>query len=369
MQQPKTGNIGIIPLFSIIVLAIGLMNHVIVLPPLLQAARRDAWISVLAMILPYAVWVAALYFIIRKTGRQPILPWLQQRFGTAVSFVFRSFFVVYLFFVILLTLKDTTMWTHGSYLPRTPLLALSISLVAVCCLAVYCGIRAIAFTAGLLLPFVIIFGDFVMTANLPAKNYSLLKPILENGVAPIAYGMIHIGGGLAELVIFLLFQHQMKTKIRFVPFQLLGLFLVLLCLGPVMGAIAEFGPYEAASLRYPAYEEWRLVRIGRYIRHMDFLSIYQWLSGATIRISISLLLLVELLSGKLQNNRVRLMWSLGLGAIAVVLVELPVSDMQYLYFLTNFYLPGSLIAASVVLLILFLLAWISSRTKEKPNGA
>ncbi|MDV2887964.1 spore gernimation protein, partial [Alkalihalophilus pseudofirmus] len=86
------------------------------------------------------------------------------------------------------------------------------------------------------------------------------------------------------------------------------------------------------NLRYPAYEEWRLVQVGKYIRHVDFLSIYQWLSGAFVRVSISLLLLIDLLPAS-HNKKFRHVWLTILGIFIVVLVELPISDMQYVSFL------------------------------------
>ncbi|MFR9721672.1 hypothetical protein ACL00X_20305, partial [Aeromonas diversa] len=66
----------------------------------------------------------------------------------------------------------------------------------------------------------------------------------------------------------------------------IGLSFLILTLGPTIGAIAEFGPFVAAKQRYPAFEEWRLVSIGRYIEHLDFLSVYQWFVGAFIRLSL-----------------------------------------------------------------------------------
>ncbi len=103
----KLGAIGIIPSFCIIILAVGLMNHVMVIPPLLQAAKRDAWISVLASSAPFLIWTAILYYIMKKTNQQSLLPWLQQHYGRFVCVAFRLFFIVYLFFIIVLTLKDT----------------------------------------------------------------------------------------------------------------------------------------------------------------------------------------------------------------------------------------------------------------------
>jgi spore germination protein KB len=367
-MQNKSGSelIGISSAFSIVILAVGLMNHVMVIPPLLQEAKRDAWISVLASILPFLGWTTLLYWIMRKTRQQAIFLWLTQHYGTAVCTAYRMFFAIYLFLIVVMTLKETTMWTHSSYLPKTPEWALSITLVMLCCFAAQFGIQAIAIASGILLPFVIIFGDFVMSANLPQKNYLLLTPVFENGFGPVIHGSLYIGGGLVELMIILLFQHQLKTNVRLWSFYLLACFLVVLILGPVIGAITEFGPVEAAELRYPAYEEWRLVTIGKYIRHLDFLSIYQWLSGAFARISASMYLLIDLLTVS-KKNKQSAAWLWIFGIVVVILVQLPISDMQYLAFLKDYYLPGSLWATTSVLVILMLLVLFSSNRKVRIN--
>ncbi|MCD1257422.1 endospore germination permease [Paenibacillus athensensis] len=354
--------IGTIPAFSIIILATGLMNHVMVIPPLLQAAHRDAWLSVLAIIPLYLVWTGILFIIMRRTNQQAFFPWLQTHCGKWISGAVRACFIVYLFLICTLTMKDTAMWTHTSYLPRTPQWILSVTLLMLCCYAAHAGLRSIAICAGILLPFVIVFGDFVLSANLPVKNYHLLFPVMEQGVQPLLQGTVYVGGGLVEIIILLLFQHQLKKKIPLWSLLLLAVFLVMLVFGPLTGAIAEFGPVEAAKLRYPAYEEWRLVSVGQYIRHLDFLSIYQWLSGAFVRISTALLLLVDLLSG--GGSKRRMVWFCGLGLTLIALVELPISDMQYLQFMQSVYLPAALTVMTALLLLLFVLALIRGHKGE-----
>ncbi|MCS7460682.1 endospore germination permease [Paenibacillus doosanensis] len=359
----KFRKIGIFPFFSVIILAVGLMNHVMVMPPLLQDAKRDAWISVLVTIVPYLLWAAMLYYIIRKTNQQPLLPWLQLHCGKLVSGLLRLIFVVYFFLISLLTMKETVMWTHSSYLTRTPIFALSIVLVLLCALAVHLGIKAIAIASGILLPFVVIFGDFVMSTNLPAKNYSLLTPIMEYGPQPALKGAIYVGGGLVELIMILFVQQEMKTKLKLWHLWSLALFLVLLVMGPVTGAIAEFGPHEAALLRFPSFEEWRIVQIGKYIRHVDFLSIYQWISGAFARISFSLYLQVELLSMD-SGKRIRYMWLLIISLMTVAIMEVPISDMQYLSFLKDIYLPFALWTMTGLLTVIFLIVLFVNLRKE-----
>jgi spore germination protein (amino acid permease) len=357
-NPPDNAAIGIFPLYSIVLLAVGLMNHVMVIPPLLQEAKRDAWLSALIVIVPCIVWVTALYYIMRRTERQPILLWLKRHGGRAVYWAARLFFIVYLCGIIGMTLRETSMWTHSSYLPKTPTIAVAASLMLLCCLAALAGLRAIAICAGVLLPFVIVFGEFVMSANLPEKKYSLLLPMLENGFAPVLKGSIFVGGGIAELVVLLLLHHHVRGKLRLRSLYVLTILLTVLVLGPVTGAIAEFGPLEAAVQRYPSFEEWRLVTIGRYIRHLDFFSIYQWLSGAFVRISAALYVLLHLLVPSPTRRGKLVMLSL-LFAGFVVLAELPYSDMQYVAFLKSYYLPYSLWGVAGLTAVLFTVALVS----------
>jgi len=367
----KTTEIRLIPMFCIILLAVGLMDHVIVLPPLITSAKRDAWISVLAAVIPYLIWIAILYYVMKWTNQKAILPWLKKRYGAVTSWCLRLFFICYLFLIGLVTVKETVNWTHGSYLPRTPDLILAITLVLLCGFAAWGGLRAIAIVSGMLLPFVLLFGDFVMSANLPRKNYVLLTPILEHGLRPVLEGCIYVGGGLTELFILILLQDRLKTKVKYWSLSLLGIFLVILILGPVTGALAEFGPFEASELRYPAFEEWRLVKLGRYIQNVDFLSIYQWLSGAFARISIALLLMMELITGNTKDKPSKhgVIWLMVFGVALIAIVALPISDAQFLAFLKNMYLPFSLYASTGVLLLLFTMVGIHTmRTRRRTNG-
>lgn len=60
-----------------------------------------------------------------------------------------------------------------------------------------------------------------------------------------------------------------------------GIVLVGLTLGPLMGAIAIFGPFEAARMRFPAYEEWRLVTFGHFLEHIDF---FPYINGLSVHL-------------------------------------------------------------------------------------
>lgn len=363
-MNQSSATIGTFSAFSAIILAVGLMNHVLVIPPLLEVTQRDAWLTTVLAALPFLLWTCLIYYIMNRTGQQPLLSWLHRHYGAAAAWIVRIYYIVYLFMIAAITLKDTTTWTKVSYLSRTPIFVLALSLLIVCCFSARWGLKTIMIASGILLPFVIVLGDFVMSANLPKKNYSLLLPILENGWEPIGKGGIYIGGGLAELSILLIFQHSLKSRLKLWWLWVLALFLIILIWGPITGAIAEFGPFEAMDLRYPAYEEWRLVSIGKYIQHVDFLSIYQWLSGAVIRIAVAICLIVDLLPQKSQKIRARQLHLVC--ALLLLTAILPISDMMYLDFMKRIYFPWSLFSALALTLILAVLIRLK---KDQPSTA
>jgi spore germination protein KB len=63
--------------------------------------------------------------------------------------------------------------------------------------------------------FVIIFGILVAIATAPHKDYSLLKPIMENGITPVLKGMIYAGAGYVEIFMILFMQHHLQARFSF----------------------------------------------------------------------------------------------------------------------------------------------------------
>lgn len=111
-----------------------------------------------------------------------------------------------------------------------------------------------------------------MISNTTHKDYSLLRPMLEHGMQPVWNGTVYVGAGFVEVIMLFFMQHHIKSRLSYLSFMIMILLILGLTMGPIIGAIVEFGPDEADKLRFPAYEEWRLLTIGRYIEHLDFLA-------------------------------------------------------------------------------------------------
>ncbi|SIR59332.1 spore germination protein (amino acid permease) [Paenibacillus macquariensis] len=341
----------------IIMLSTGLLNHVILIPIMLDAAKRDAWISVLLAGACALVWIFILHIGITRINKQHLFEWLEKAYHPIVGRMLAAFAGIYLFVLCAVTTRDTVYWVHLTFSSETPILVLTFILLLICALNAYMGIHSLAYTAGILLPFVILLGFFVMLSNTPHKDYSLLSPILEHGMQPVWGGVVYAGAGFVEVIMLFFLQHHIRSRLSYRSFMIMILLILGLTMGPIIGAIVEFGPDEADKLRFPAYEEWRLLTIGSYIEHLDFFSIYQWFSGAFLRISLTMFLILDIF--QIQSRKVK---ALVLGCICsaiAVFTAIPISDQLFLRMMSSYVLPFSLwgvLVFSVIIVVLISLA-------------
>jgi len=325
-----------ISLFFIILLSLGMMNHVMVIPMLLGASERDAWIVPILFFPILAIWLALVYFILKRISPLSLNVWLDRSVGRPLSWTIRILLSIVTLFMGITTLFDTVNWTNTTYLQATPMIVIAAMCLLVSGAVSVLGIGTLAITSGVLLPMVSLLGYFVSFSNQKYKEYTYLFPILEYGISPVWHGMLHVAGGLLELWIILVIHHRVKGQIRYWQLLLLGFLLTGLIIGPTIGAITEFGPIEAALQRDPAYEQWRLLKVGRFIEHVDFLSIFQWLSGAYVRIALSIYLCLELWN--LQMLKPRLIATLLIGTFLLIItafgatraaIEIMVQQLQF----------------------------------------
>ncbi|WNC14130.1 endospore germination permease [Brevibacillus brevis] len=353
------GKIGISQAIMTIMLTVGITNHVTVIPLLLSSAKRDAWLSVLLASIPFIGWVCLLAFINTRLHRQPLNRWILRTSGKFGGYLILTPLLVSLYGMALVHLIDTQTWTTVNYLPRTPEWVTALVLVLLCAIAAYGGIGPLGMTAGVLLPLVALLGFYVAFGNMPKKDYSFLLPVYQFGPMPILHGMIYAGGGFAELVLLLLLQHHVRQPLRLIHFLIMFVIIIILTLSPLTGAIAEFGPIESSRQRFPAFEQWRLLTIGKDIENMEFFAIFQWLSGSFTRITLCLMLMTEILN--VHTVKARTLVLLVLGGSMIAVTGLRFSDMTFVRFLSDLYYPIYLV---MTILLTLMVAGLALR---KPN--
>ncbi|KYG34810.1 endospore germination permease [Alkalihalobacillus trypoxylicola] len=353
--------ISISQTFLILLLSIGLVNHVTIIPLLLQFSNKDSWIAVL-LALPFCIlWAWLLALLMKKTNSLHFLSWLEQRTGKYVSYPLAIIFITIFFVNGFTTLKEVIEWTKLTYLVNTPKIVTTLTLIIIIFYLLNKGIRTIAIVSGILLPFVILFGFFVTMANLQFKDYGLLQPFFTTSYSDISKTLLYILSTTFETFSILLIQHRLTKRMKTQHFSLLNFFLIGLTLGPLMASIALFG-LHSIDMRYPAYEQWLLVRIGDYISNVDFLSIYQWLSGAFIRTTFSVYLIIELTQYLFQTKKKlvilkgTVLISFLLMIVTPVLSFINIIDFYKVYFKVLFY-----IYVAVMIISFFIILTVSKK--------
>jgi spore germination protein (amino acid permease) len=306
--------------------AVGMKNHVLVLPPLIQTAKKDSWISVLLALFLTLAWICIILSIHKKTNKENLLKWLFKHVNKWVASILTGALLITLIIMSVETLRETVTWVNISLLPQTPKIVTALTLGLVCLMMACTNLKSICIINQFLLFFVVIFGFFVATVNMQYKDYSLLLPMFEHGYTPILKGIIFPLSGFVELFLILLLQDKIKENFSFRHLAITLIILTGLTIGPLIGAIIEFSQREAEKLRFPAFEEWELVSIGHFIEHIFFFVIYQWLTGAFIRISMMFFFIKELLSQTKQKAKLQLFL---IFIVVEVLTLYPMNDFQY----------------------------------------
>ncbi len=361
----NTFKISILHVIFICLTSIGLKNHVTILSPILETAKRDGWISVILTSITLFPWLLWILYIQKKSQLKPIKVWLAEKLGQKTSKIILYIFIIFLYSLAAFTLRETILWMSSTFLENTPIPLLILLYIIVCFLLISTNIQTIVSVNTIILFFVIIFGFYASFTNLQVKNYELLFPILEHGIAPVIHSMIFAASGFIELFLLIFIQHYYKNPMKWYHIAIIIFCFTGLTLGPLIGAIVEFGPEEAARQHYPAYEEWALVTLGRFIEHMDFLSVYQCLSGTFIRICIILFIVCDILNFTGQYKKI---WLYMMPPFVILTFALfLIQDETFLRINNYYFLYFTFVFIFLLSILLILVGMLSNRKTARTS--
>ncbi|WP_404443310.1 endospore germination permease [Sutcliffiella horikoshii] len=352
-------------LFMLLVLSTGLLNHVILIPNLLNAAGRDSWLSVILAYPIALLFLWLVYYIAKNSPEEGFFYMIEKRMGKVVSFLLSMPVVLFLFVSAYITLRDLMIWLNAYFLADASVTIINMILIVVCCVITLGGIKYMAISSGFLLPLVMLFGIFIAFTNTSIKDPSLLFPLLSEGSAPLLQGIVYSLSGLLEIYIVILVQPYSQAPIKFSQLFILLTILTGLILGPLTASIMEFGPVESANFRYPAYEQWRVLKIGDYISHLDFFALYQWLSGAIIRVGLFIYLAAAFFTKKKRHYKLN---PILIGVIYLIffgVMWVKVETFYFYEFIFRYFLPACMAFFLFQILVSSLLMLVLRKRDER----
>lgn len=345
----------------VIILFIGISNHVLMLPHLLYVAKRDAWICVLVGYGILLIWGLVLSFIMsRNKQNMRLSTWISRRTGRVISASIMFIFFFHISIIAFISFYDFITSIKIYFLPLTPQWVVVIPFLLLCVWGASSNLKTIIYSATFLLPIVWLLGYFVAFSTMSNKDYSYMFPIFTNGSMPIINGIIVVLGGSVDILLILLLQQYVNKPFKLWQLLLLITILIGLILGPLLGSIASFGPNVAAVLRFPALEQWRLVELGEHVSHLDFFAVFQFISGAVVRVALCLYFLKDIgFTSKKVKSIVFWTASFSLFFIGI----LPISDLWVQTAIGKYFYPGLLVIGLLLTLSLLVISLIPQKAK------
>ncbi|REK77565.1 GerAB/ArcD/ProY family transporter [Paenibacillus paeoniae] len=343
----------------LMILTVGISNHVLIIPHLLQTAGRDAWVSIAIGYGVLLLWSAMLYRILKSMKRDSFTDWLKEKSGKLGYILIGGSMLIYFLIAGMMIIYDTTKNVSIYFLPSTPSIVVIACFMFIVFSAARTGLRTLVYLSATLLPIVWLLGMGVSWMTMDSKDYGILRPFMAEGLSAQMGGGAIVVGGSIDLMILLLLQHRMNKPVNYLTIFILLTILLGLILGPTLGSITAFGPLEASNLRFPAFEQWRLVTLGEYISHVDFLAAFQLLAGSLIRAGVCIYVLSEVVVIRKPKPRQIIL------LIGTVLMSLPallqVSDIWMQQMIHDYFYDYSMIWGMTITIILFLLTYISRK--------
>ncbi|WML52515.1 GerAB/ArcD/ProY family transporter [Neobacillus sp. PS3-12] len=344
-----------------ILLSVGLFAHVEIIPFLLTTAKRDAWISIVLTVIILPLWIYLLFKIVDIVKNRSIIKLLNDHSTLLCYYSLLLPIALYMLLDAFFTAKEIIYWSQLSYMQGFNSFILAVALLIFCLLCTESGFFSIGLLSSLLCPFVLLLGFFISFANIKKKHYELLFPLFTDGYVPITKGLIFSSLPILELFIIIFLTPLLRKTVSRKQILIVGLVIIGLMLGPTMAAIEEFGPEQASMYRYPAYEQWRLISIGRYFSHTDFFAIYQWISGGVIRISLFVLISCRILTKDNNNHKIVRMTYL----ILFIACIYPFDQSTLASFIYGYFRPFSFLLLTIQI---FILALFIVKNKQKWLG-
>ncbi len=228
------------------------------------------------------------------------------------------------------------------FLFNTPVVVVSLFILTASIYISYGKINVIAICAGVVLPLVIILGLFVAIGTTPDKNYTLITPVLvENGWKEVFHGSLFAFGSAIEIILLIFLQHHVDRKLKFLHILLLITFFIHSNCRTTTWQYLNFWSRGSREIEISClFFQWRILGIGNYFNHLDFFSIYQWLSGTFIHISMILYMITQ--PFKIKKKKQRFYIQAFICVIYLIVITLPISNEEFFIFLSRFYYIGSI---------------------------
>ncbi|WP_042197063.1 GerAB/ArcD/ProY family transporter [Paenibacillus camerounensis] len=311
------------------------MTLVMTLTPSLQAAKQDAWLSIIAagcIALLIALLVTA---VARIFPGQNLIDYAPLVFGTWLGKLVIVIYLVQWYTIIPIVLRQFSDLVNIMLLPETPKQFVILLMVLLIAYATYAGgIEGIGRCSEFLGPIILIMVILVLFANsnninlkhiLPVYADSGLKDIFRGSLAPASYL-----GHSVEYMMFASFLSKPRKGRAYTIWAVLIANLIVLLTTIII--IAVLGVNLSPNMWYPFFEMTQKISLFGFIDNFDAVPVVIWVSSVFVKLAVYFFLVSY---GTAQFLKIK-SWRIMIGFIAPVMFVFALIPQNVIEATTNY---------------------------------
>jgi spore germination protein KB len=267
-------------LYCLLVLVTSPLGFLIAPMLVIHRHGRSAWLAMLAAVIPGALLVYILGYIVRISSH-PFPKIYEVCLGKIVGKTIGLAYILMFLFTTSFTLAYFVALISSSIVPDTPLSVYIGAMLLVGYYALKTGLQNIARVAVV----IIIFGlplvfVLVTLGTFQNPDFSIVFPPQISSIGSFTTAVLHSFIVLGDIITILTlgFFAIDRSKLTGTLFKVLITFIILNTL-TTAGVLMNFGPDLANLISFPTFKLVRSVTIGNFIQNIDVLFISLWIAG------------------------------------------------------------------------------------------
>lgn len=306
-----------------------------------QAARQDAWISmIVAGLIALLIALTATRLALLHPG-QTMVQFSQTIMGSWLGKTIVGVYMLQWYTILPIVLRQFTDLIASLLLPQTPKIPIMVIMIL---LTVYVtcagGIESIGRCSEVLRPLIVLMVVTVLLANINNVRFNHIVPVFaDSGMAGILQGALAPSSYLGHAIEFIMITPFLVNPRKGAAAAIWGVVIPSLFVIVSMGmVILTVGPNLSMKAWYPFFEMTKEITLG-FVENLDALAIVIWISSVFIKLSIYMFVTsygtAQLLKIKKWRN---LLWLIAPVTIAFALIPANATEATSNYLL-NYWVP------------------------------
>ncbi|WP_343751087.1 endospore germination permease [Lentibacillus halophilus] len=272
---------------AILLYATIMATAVLIAPSVIgKFAKQDMWISPVWGAITGFLTVFIAYRLNKAYPEQTIIQYSEKIVGRIPGKLIGFLFLVYYLHLNAISLREYGEFVKGNFLIETPMVILLGTMAFVCVFAVRGGIEAMARSAQIFVPLVIVLFLFIAIMLIPDLKPKNMLPVMENGPGPSIMGGFISSSWFMQFFLIAFLLPSLGKGEKGLKWGSLSVIAVMVTLAiSNLFSLLLLGDITSTFV-YPVMSAVRFISIAEFLQHLESIVMAIWVAGTFVKIAV-----------------------------------------------------------------------------------